>query len=423
MSLPIIFNWATETNYPSGSNPWSSQPVKVAPSGDVFTPNTKPGAQNFNYALNKLAGVDAAILAWLGGIQFRPAYSVSSALAMNSTTCVAWDSWNQKWLAAGNLTSSTYVVVATGRGADLWDWHLTGGSSTPFAAIADSICRGIEPSLSPASKYAYVGMHVSGAGYLGVYDTSAGSATLIALAENTNVQDVSVISVSGTIILAVGGSSSAISHLNSTSNQGGTITTWVATSSYVTGWLLAQSVPGGGTVMAIPAMPNGSGKGLASLDVYTTTNGTSWTYTNVTTSGMGPTEVPTALAWGADATGAGCWILQTFVSGTYNTYRSYDGVTWAAIFTSNISTLVSGAIQGMAAIGSAFVAIVNETPNARIIYSVDGAITWQVSASTLVNSGVSTCMLAGGSNGFMAMSHAWLVPSFTYGVSGSLGNV
>lgn len=53
--LTINFNWTSAGNYPSGSQPWSSQPVAVAPVATLFTPNTKPPAENFNYILGQIA--------------------------------------------------------------------------------------------------------------------------------------------------------------------------------------------------------------------------------------------------------------------------------------------------------------------------------------------------------------------------------
>lgn len=51
-------NWASDTNYPAGSDPWSATATKVAPSaGQIaagFAPTDKPPAQWFNYILQRL---------------------------------------------------------------------------------------------------------------------------------------------------------------------------------------------------------------------------------------------------------------------------------------------------------------------------------------------------------------------------------
>ena len=58
------FDWATDTNYPAGSETWSATPVKVAPSSgaqaDGFTPEDRPPAQWVNWLFNGIvtAGQD-----------------------------------------------------------------------------------------------------------------------------------------------------------------------------------------------------------------------------------------------------------------------------------------------------------------------------------------------------------------------------
>jgi hypothetical protein len=51
---PTFPSWATETNFPAGPNAWSGQPCKVTPTGDLFTPNTKPPAEWFNSVFSRI---------------------------------------------------------------------------------------------------------------------------------------------------------------------------------------------------------------------------------------------------------------------------------------------------------------------------------------------------------------------------------
>lgn len=52
------FDWATDTNYPAGSETWSATPTKVAPSSGVradgFAPGDQPPAQWINWLFNSI---------------------------------------------------------------------------------------------------------------------------------------------------------------------------------------------------------------------------------------------------------------------------------------------------------------------------------------------------------------------------------
>jgi hypothetical protein len=49
-----FFTWASETNYPAGSNAWSGQPLSVQPVGDYFLPGVKLPAESLNYVLQQI---------------------------------------------------------------------------------------------------------------------------------------------------------------------------------------------------------------------------------------------------------------------------------------------------------------------------------------------------------------------------------
>lgn len=76
--LPL---WATDANYPAGSDPWAGSPTKVAPtSGDQargWTPNQEPSPQAFNWWKN-LVGQwftwldDQTFNTFLGPAQWQP---------------------------------------------------------------------------------------------------------------------------------------------------------------------------------------------------------------------------------------------------------------------------------------------------------------------------------------------------------------
>lgn len=56
MTDPV--NWASDTNFPAGSDPWSATPTKVAPSAGQIAAGSAPGSkmpgQWFNYLMNRI---------------------------------------------------------------------------------------------------------------------------------------------------------------------------------------------------------------------------------------------------------------------------------------------------------------------------------------------------------------------------------
>lgn len=53
-----VDDWASDTNFPAGSDPWSAQPTKVEPSASIkqrgFLPGTTPPAGWFNWLFNQI---------------------------------------------------------------------------------------------------------------------------------------------------------------------------------------------------------------------------------------------------------------------------------------------------------------------------------------------------------------------------------
>lgn len=417
MGPPILFNWATaESNYPAGGNPWSATPVNVAPVGDIFTPNTKPGAQNLNYILNKIASATSRVYAWgAGPIQFLPSYAPRTA-ALATLSCHAFDPITLKWMIAGNAPSTGDVAVVWGRGSDNSDMRPPISGAITSTATPSSICRGIEPGTSPPNRYIYVGTVLSNAGFLTRVDPTGNTSGTNALVDNANVTQVVVLSTSGTIIIATAATSSADTHISKSTDSGTTVTGVISFTVPINGWLAAQSVIGAGTTMLIPTNPGGRTSG-SMMEVYTTTDGISWTITGVV-GVVGGSEIPTSLCYGADGSGVPCWILTTNNGGTPAVYRSYDGTSWASI-ASTLTTLGVPIID-MASIGGAYVAIVGETP-ARMLYSMDGAATFLSSSSGLANTGADDGLVVSSYTQFMALCAGLVLPSFSYGPSVGLG--
>jgi hypothetical protein len=212
----------------------------------------------------------------------------------------------------------------------------------------------------------------------------------------------------------VGSSSSAHTAILHTTDHG---TTWTSVSLggvTVPQWLVGQSVPGAGLIMAVPSVTVGVG-----LTYFTSPDGTTWTsQLGLTGLPLLSTETPTTLCYGTDATGIGCWILTTVesVSSLTKTYRSYDGVSWGAF----ANSLPTGVILArMAAVGQQLVGVVFENSLSRVVYSLDGGSTWY---TTNVEALWTTSLnLAASNNQFFLQTDVAFNVSRRYGNPAGLG--
>lgn len=107
------FDWATDTNYPAGSETWSATPVKVAPSSgaqaDGFTPEDQPPAQWINWLFNGIVTSGQTLEALVGDGTLQQAFD-NSVVATVATITPGTDSLD----IAGVVFDSDGLNVATG---------------------------------------------------------------------------------------------------------------------------------------------------------------------------------------------------------------------------------------------------------------------------------------------------------------------
>lgn len=416
----FITPWAPDANYPTGTGfAWQGTPTKVTPAYVEFQPSPAfaPSAQEFNSILNGLGVVINLIGADVQAASFvtwQPSY-VLNMLGAITPSCVAWDSIALKWLVGG-LNTTPAAICATGRGDPL-NWSESAGGPSTLLVNPTAVCRGIEPGVS--NKYVYLATASGGISLVVRGDTvGLGWATVgLPFGGTADATSVAMISVSGAIVLAVGASSSAHTGILHSIDHGATWQAGPAPGVAVAQWLLAQSVPGAGTIMAIPQIAAGGGGTL----YYTSTDGLTWTtQAGLQSLPLATTETPFGLTYGADGVGTPCWILATHDSaggGATKTYRSYNGASWAS-FANNIPAgmaLFQLSASGQQLIGSYF-----EAAPARILCSLDGGATWATTNLELIGTvaGAGTCA---GPNQFLAFSNVLMAASPCYGSPGGIG--
>lgn len=135
MGQPTVTRWATLANYPAGANPWNSQPLKVAPAQFYFTPDIPLPAENMNYELNALGGIQqsavqavsaAAVANWGAPI----ANIDPSNVGGTTVTTACWDSYHEQWIAygydfgTGSSGDQAYTTYDGGK-----TWHQISGLS------------------------------------------------------------------------------------------------------------------------------------------------------------------------------------------------------------------------------------------------------------------------------------------------------
>lgn len=172
--------------------------------------------------------------------------------------------------------------------------------------------------------------------------------------------------------------------------------------------------------MAIPVLAVSGGTGY-----LTSPDGVTWTsQLGLTSLPLLATETPTSLVYGTDFTGVPCWILTTFenVSTLTNTYRSYDGITWASFANSLPASTI---LFRMAAVGQKLVASVLDSAGVgfdRIVYSLDGGSTWLTTNLEALVGTAAHLSIAASNNQFLVATDAIVCASMCYGSPGGLGS-
>ena len=165
-----LITWAVESLFPAGANPWNAQPCKVAPGSDLFTPNTKPPAEYFNYLLNALAAQDQAL----------QNQAVSSAVA-NFDQCIpasvpiggggswdfiTWHPYRQTWFGWVHTSTPNVQAYSSRDNGKTWATELVGISATNTSAVW----------MDPASINWVIFTNLSGTAF---FYNEAGTVTLV----------------------------------------------------------------------------------------------------------------------------------------------------------------------------------------------------------------------------------------------------
>ncbi len=164
--------FASETDYPVGSDPWSSQPMKVAPADDFFTPGVTQPAENMNYVLNAKDVSAAAAKTYLTNL--RTYVNVNKLIhvfnqngsdasdALSTLATFATTSYTGGTLVSLSVADSTYAPVA----GDIIEVTFTaqyqfinfGGSGGSTVVGFVKLAEGATPTDIPGAK----AVHASG---------------------------------------------------------------------------------------------------------------------------------------------------------------------------------------------------------------------------------------------------------------------
>lgn len=380
--------WATaETLYPAGANPWNGQPVNVAPAGDIFTPNTRPPAENFNYILNRVSADEDAQRNWTvsgPALNWGIKYAITSA---GEPTAAAFaqktpGAIGPAWLIATRVNSNTSRVFL-GNGLDgAGSWTQLGGDF--ITAHSNRFVADILPDNVGGRHLAIVLEPVGTPAAPTMYKLNAGGTAWASTATFTlGYTSARMITFNSTYILALCDSAGASPVGGGSTSPDGV--TWTGAFSDGTAgafaeWYLAASP---NSCLALPSISQATESGF-----WKTTNGTTWAH-------VAPASFPvTGTAAGmcyAQTDNGGAYIVGTQVGSTIHFWKSGDeGVTWLA---QGSLTTVFGVLVGLAAFGSLIIATCEDTASSgatQMLFSIDGGSTWYYSMATSVNAAPAT---------------------------------
>lgn len=430
-AYPTIYPWAVaEVNYPAGGNPWNGQPVNVAPAGDIFTPNTKPPAQTMNYVLNKMTGSvaapgnDVAILQATALVQASnfAQGSINAALNNISTfTCVAYDSVNDLFiLGAINNSSHASGFILAGRGDAFDPFTQPGTIAGPLGMIGSSMSNITCVFKDPTDAVTYYIGGIQVGGGLGAWRVTvpAPSGTAITVTQIINIStpptwtDLQFAYLNGHLIAAAASAGTpASSFIWSSTNQG---TSWGSVNNFtVLGWTLATN---GSEFIAAGGVSGG-----APLEV-TSTDGATFTASGSSFSGL-PTASSNVLGltWGSDPLGS-AWFLayQNGSNSKFQWLRSPDGATWTLqpASLSGANWTASLGVHTLTSMGGLLVQFAwDSNGNIRVLYSTDGATTWQIAPFRAARSGGQVVGMAAAPNRLVGYLAATPIVSQAQGFS------
>lgn len=356
-----VGSWATNANYPAGSDPWSAQPTKVAHPGPLggFVPAQGAAAEYFNYELNRIYATQtsekskiAELLNFIGQVQIQNwPYLESGDKGSPRVWCQGdadFDPIKGLWVsiaynsASGNrgYTSPTGVTWSS-----LGDF---GNSNTSAAVVVDR----------DTGKY-----YATAAGQIGDWDGTTW--TMIASGTGRILSTGKWFSSKAVFVGAESGPTTKISTY--TTAAGHTNRTVPGT---VTNALTWASAVGGSTMLAVPIEHAG-----ANLVGMTTTDGITWTAAAFPTIAAGES---------IQDVGYGNGVFMIAVSDSLDLTpdtKIYTSATGAAGSWTLVKTLTGKYVNALACTGSLWFAswgADSTSEYARGIFSLDNGATWGV---------------------------------------------
>ena len=139
------FDWATDTNYPAGSETWSATPVKVAPSAGVqadgFTPEDRPPAQWINWLFNGIVTAGQDLETAVGDGSLQHAWARSEFLGSSTPHLDITGSF----LRVGAATPAIPMIVVNEAGGEVFfgaDLDLYTGKTLTLPSAAALLVTG-----------------------------------------------------------------------------------------------------------------------------------------------------------------------------------------------------------------------------------------------------------------------------------------
>lgn len=376
MGRPSTFAWALETNYPAGANLWNSQPLKLQPAGDYFTPNTHPSPEEMNYILNQLAQVDGSVNDWAGTVAPDNWQAAGNITGSNDRfDCEpVWCPGVNQWLVITRNSSTHAVSVWTNNGLTADTWNQI-GNTVAFGADV-TVCHVCEDPVQTNLFYFVINDAASfGLGHIKVYKCDVNGANTWSNVATfgvsaTNV-DAKMCVFNTNVVVAIAEATGLTGGVAYSTNNG---STWTFASTTMPWSFPLQLRQNATTVMVLGKQSNAGTTGPA---VARTLDGINWTFAtgfsgNVPASA---TNYGLGLSYGSDNTGP-AWFMAWESSGPtlFHLVRSVDGVSWTVV--PGTRGDASHVIQSQTSLGSLIVQSTQVGGVNEVQVSADGGLTF-----------------------------------------------
>lgn len=386
--IPLSHLWTYTGNYPAGSALWNGKQLGVAPSGTYWTPDTKPGAENFNWVFgnitNDLQNVRAAVLSistqnWPTYIQLsNSVFGAGGTITQAAFMAACYDVFEgvHWFVAKGTFVSGGADVVTL--------WNTPDGGITWLRPSSNYVTPlGFQTGVTPDQYFCDVIADANTAGKIWVSLTDPSTATQTDFYSFSPGSSASWGTVSHHDVSA--GTARVKMHTFAGANLFG-IGTTTAADAYITKSTGSISGMSGLTATAFNFADNVLSYLLA-MPVLTTTPTTYWTTPDATTwtAQAYSTEIQSGdqvfgIVYTQDAQGA-CWLMGVNRSSNAVFYRSATGVSGTWTLQSAPTQIPAGVT--LVANGDALVMTTADTLPTCV--SVDGGITWYVANEAYMN--------------------------------------